>query len=173
MKTKITMLVLMIGLGLSNANSQDVPEALSSIFRLEGNWQGPATLVLDGNTYNFTYHANFVRSAENTSLYMEESFTHADLGTLKGYNLIGYNVRDERIHWFSVDNFGTTHDHIGYWKSADHFYMETTEKHAGKKFEEMIDIVFIDNDHVSIHFVAKLANVVFEDITVSFIRQSN
>lgn len=172
MKTKITMLALMIGLGVSNAHSQ-IPEALSNIFRLEGNWQGPATLVLDGNTYNFTYYANFTRNPENSGLYMVESFSHPDLGELKGYNLIGYNSRDERIHWFSVDNFGTTHDHIGYWKSPDHFYIETTEKHGGKKFEELIDITFQGNDQVSIHLVGQLASVVFQDVTVTFTRQPN
>ena len=167
------MLALILGLGLSNANSQDIPEALAGMFRLEGNWQGPATLVLDGNTYNFTYYANFERSPENIGLYMEETFTHADLGTLKGYNLIGYNARDERIHWFSADNFGTTHEHLGYWKTPDHFYMEVTEKNGGKKFEELIDIIFLSNDQVSLHLVGKLANVVFEDATVTFNRQPN
>lgn len=171
MKKTITMIALMIGLGLSNANSQSIPEALNNLFRFEGNWQGPATLVLDGNTYSFTYHANFVRNAEGTGMYMEESFSHPDLGDLKGYNLIGYNARDEKIHWFSVDNFGTTHDHLGYWVSPDHFFMGVTEKHDGKKFEELIDIVFVSSNQVSLHLVAKLANVVFEDVTVTFTRQ--
>jgi len=104
---------------------------------------------------------------------MEESFSSPDLGELKGYNLIGYNSRDEKIHWFSVDNFGTTHEHLGYWISDNHFFMGVTEKKEGKKFEELIDFIFVDNDHLAFHLVGKIANTIFEDVTGTFERQPN
>jgi len=152
----------------SIANAQNPPEPLASLFRMEGSWEGNANLVLDGNTFSFPYHFQFFRSPENSGLYMEETFTHPDLGTLKGYNLIGYNARDEKIHWFSVDNFGTTHDHVGYWKSPDHFYMEATEKHEGKKFEEQINIVFLDDGRITLTLVAKTGNAVVEELAGEF-----
>jgi len=116
---------------------------------------------------------NFTKNAEGSGMYMEENFSLPGLGDLKGYNLIGFNARDEKIHWFTVDNFGTTHEHIGYWVTDDHFFMSVTEKHDGKKFEELIDLVFIDNDHVSIHMIGKLANTTFQELTGTFERMPN
>lgn len=144
---------------------------LENLFRLEGNWAGEATLILEGNTFTFTYYADFKKNDEGSGMYMEEWFSHPDLGSLKGYNLIGYNARDQKIHWFSVDNFGTTHDHLGYWKTPDHFYMEATEKHGGKKFEEKIDIIFKNNDEITLHLIATIGGQLFEDVVVIFHRQ--
>ena len=173
MKNQFVLVVLLAGLGFSNSNAQSVPEALNKLFRFEGNWMAPTTMVLDGNTYNFNYYASFSKSAESSGMYMEESFSSPELGDLKGYNMIGFNSRDGKIHWFTVDNFGTTHEHLGYWITDDHFFMSVIEKHDGKKFEELIDMTFIDNDHVSFHLIAKLANTVFEEVSGTFERQPN
>jgi len=173
MKKKIALIVLLAGLGFSNANSQSVPDALTKLFRLEGNWKAPATMVLDGNTFSFDYYASFSKNAESTGMYMEEHFSSPDLGDLMGYNLMGFNSRDEKIHWFSVDNFGTTHEHLGYWITDDHFIMTVTEKQGGKKFDETVELTIIDNDHVSFHLVGKIANAVFEDVSGTFERLPN
>lgn len=170
MRKKLTLSLLILITGLSNSLTAQTP--LENLFRLEGRWEGEATLILDGNTFNFTYYADFKKNDEGSGMYMEEWFSHADLGSLKGYNLIGYNARDEKIHWFSVDNFGTTHDHLGYWRTNDHFYMEATEKHQGKKFEEKIDIVFINENEISLHLVATIGGKLFEDAFVVFHRQT-
>ena len=170
MRKKLTLSLLILITGLSDSLTAQTP--LENLFRLEGRWEGEATLILDGNTFNFTYYADFKKNDESSGMYMEEWFSHPDLGSLKGYNLIGYNARDEKIHWFSVDNFGTTHDHLGYWKTNDHFYMEATEKHQGKKFEEKIDIVFINENEISLHLVATIGGKLFEDAFVVFHRQT-
>ena len=168
-KFKNWLVSLLTGLSFISATAQT---PLENLFRLEGNWSGEATLILDGNTFNFIYYADFKKNDEGSGMYMEEWFSHPDLGSLKGYNLIGYNARDEKIHWFSVDNFGTCHDHLGFWKTNDHFYMETTEKHQGKKFEEKIDIVFINENEISLHLVATIGGKLFEDVVVVFKRQT-
>ena len=167
-KLKLGLMILITG--VSQSLTAQTP--LENLFRFEGNWAGEATLIFEGNAFIFTYYASFEKNQENSGMYMEEWFSHPDLGSLKGYNLIGYNVRDERIHWFSVDNFGTCHDHLGYWKTNDHFYMEATEKHQGKKFEEKIDIVFINENEVSLHLVVTIAGKLFQDVVVVFHRQT-
>lgn len=160
-----------MGLSFVTVTAQ-TPTPLENLFRLEGNWEGEATLILDGNSFNFTYYADFKKNDEGSGMYMEEWFSHPDLGSLKGYNLIGYNSRDEKIHWFSVDNFGTCHEHLGLWITNDHFYMEVTEKHQGKKFEEKIDLIFINENEVSFHLVATIGGKLFEDAFVVFHRQT-
>ena len=171
-KFKHSLMILITGLSLITTNAQ-TPPALETLFRLEGNWAGEATLIYGGNTFTFTYHADFKKNDESSGMYMEEWFSHPDLGTLKGYNLIGYNSRDEKIHWFSVDNFGTCHDHFGYWKTNDHFYMETTEKHGGKKFEEKIDMIFQGENDLLLHLIATVGGQLFQDVTVIFHRQTS
>jgi hypothetical protein len=170
-KLKLSLAAIIAAFSISTATAQ-TPPALDSLFRLEGEWQGPTTLNLEGNVFNFTYYFKFQKTAENSGMLMEEWFSHPELGSLKGYNLIGYNARDQRIHWFSVDNFGTCHDHPGYWKSANHLYMEATEKKEGKKFEEKIDIIFLNPTQVSIHLVATLANQVIQDMSGVFTKQN-
>lgn len=170
-KIKNSLMILITGLSFITTTAQN-PPALENLFRLEGKWAGEATLIYGGNTFTFTYYADFKKNDESSGMYMEEWFSHPDLGSLKGYNLIGYNTRDEKIHWFSVDNFGTCHDHFGYWKTNDHFYMETTEKHSGKKFEERIDFIFQGEDEVLLHLIATVGGQLFQDVTVIFHRQT-
>jgi len=170
-KFKHSLVILITGLSFITTTAQ-TPTALDNLFRFDGSWAGEATLILEGNTFNFTYYADFKKNNESSGMYMEEWFSHPDLGSLKGYNLIGYNARDEKIHWFSVDNFGTCHEHLGYWKTNDHFYMETTEKHKGKKFEEKIDIIFKSNDELLFHLIATIGGQLYEDATVIFHRQN-
>lgn len=172
LKTSLIALVMSVSFLTLTAQTTTV-SPLENLFRLEGSWAGEATLIYDGNTFNFMYYADFKKNDESSGMYMEEWFSHPDLGSLKGYNLIGYNSRDEKIHWFSVDNFGTCHDHPGYWKTADHFQMVAIEKHGGKKLEETIDIIFINENELSLKLVATLGGQVFQEVTVSFHRQNN
>lgn len=155
---------------MNRVNAQETPQALSNLMRLEGHWEGQATLVLEGKTYTFPYHADFKKTAEGSGLLMEEWFNSAELGKLTGTNLIGYNANDGKIHWFSVDNFGTTHDHTGTWKGREHFYMETTETMQKKKYVEKINMIFKGNDTLELSLVATLGGKEYEKVSVTFQR---
>jgi len=171
-KFKSSLIALVIGVSYFTTTAQTTTlSPLENLFRLEGSWAGEATLILEGNSFNFIYYADFKKNDEGTGMSMEEWFTHPDLGSLKGYNLIGFNARDQKIHWFSVDNFGTCHDHLGYWKTPDHFYMEATEKHGGKKFEEKIDIIYKNENEITLHLIATIGGQLFQDAMVIFHRQ--
>jgi len=171
-KFKSSLIVLVIGVSYFTTTAQTTTlSPLENLFRLEGSWAGEATLILEGNSFNFIYYADFKKNDEGTGMSMEEWFSHPDLGSLKGYNLIGFNARDQKIHWFSVDNFGTCHDHLGYWKTPDHFYMEATEKHGGKKFEEKIDIIYKNENEITLHLIATIGGQLIQDAMVIFHRQ--
>jgi len=166
----ISLFCVLANFGYTQNPSTPVPKALSDILRLEGSWQGEATMTLEGKTYTFTYYADFRKTADGSGLTMNEWFTHPDLGTLKGSNLIGYNANDQMIHWFSVDNFGTAHDHLGKWTSADHFTMQANEVQQGKKLNEKIDMVFTGNNQLELVLVARLNDEVFQKANVTFHR---
>ena len=77
---KNCLATLIIGLSFVSATAQTTTVSpLENLFRLDGNWAGEATLILDGSTFNFTYYANFKKNDESSGMYMEEWFSHPDL----------------------------------------------------------------------------------------------
>ena len=167
---KTILAAVLLLFALNRANAQEVPQALSDLMRLEGHWEGQATLILEGKTYTFPYHTDFKKTADGSGLLMEEWFSSEELGKLMGTNLIGYNANGAKIHWFSVDNFGTTHDHTGTWKSREYFYMETTEMMQKKKYKEKIDLIFKGNDTLELSLSATLDGKEYEKVSVVFQR---
>lgn len=164
--------VLIVAYAQSGPTSQPkVPDAWSNILRMNGYWEGPATLTLGNKTYQLDYHADFNITAEGNGLYMDEWFTDPELGHMKGANLIGYNPNDELIHWLSVDNMGTAHEHLGSWKTHDHFYMENQGMQDGKKYVEKIDCNFIGTNQLKIELVASLDGKVIEELKGNFKRK--
>jgi hypothetical protein len=132
------------------------PPALEKMMRFVGSWDAQATLVLDGALHHVPYHADFQEIADGSGLYGTESFTDADLGTLLGSNLVGFDPFDGKIHWYSVDNMGTTHEHHGDWESADHFHMEHHGLREGKPFAEIVDMTFKGPDELDFRLTATL-----------------
>jgi len=149
---------------------EDAHDPMADFARLEGRWEGKATLVLEGNTFTFTYYAEFKKTSDGKGMLMEESFNSPELGALHGTNLIGYNANDGKIHWFSVDNFGTTHDHSGTWKNRDHFSMSTRETVNNMAYVEEIDLKFTGEDSMELSLLATMDGKEYETIAASFKR---
>jgi hypothetical protein len=168
----ITALSIILASGNAIAQPPAASPALSSILDWEGTWSGPATLSAEGKTYTFDYSATFRSTAEGHGLTMDESFSHPELGHMMGANLIGYNANDGSIHWFSVDNMGTTHDHIGTWKSPGHFFMQASERQHNRKFVEKIDLTIKDRDHMDFRLAATLDGKTVTVIAASFSRKT-
>jgi len=170
--TGLTAIVISLSCAVQHVQAQNpqVADALSKILALQGKWEGPATLVLNGETFHFPYKFNFKKTAGGNGLYMDETFTHPAIGTVLGANLIGYNANDEKIHWLSVDNLGTCHEHLGTWLDSDHFYMEAHETIGGQVFLEKIDIIMNGNNKMEITLEALLDGQTFETLTGTFQR---
>jgi hypothetical protein len=156
----------------NNAQAQPPAPAqpLADLMKWEGKWAGEAVLKMEGKTYTVHYTVDFEKTADGSGIQMMEGFSHPELGTLVGQNLIGYNNNDGKIHWFSVDNFGTSHEHLGMWKAANHFYMEARENQKGKKFVERIDANVPDAGTLMFRLVGLLDGKVFEEVTCTFHR---
>ncbi len=167
-QTILAAVLLLFAINMVNA--QETPQALSDLMKLEGHWEGQATLDLKGKTYTFPYYADFKKTADGSGLLMEEWFNSEELGKLMGTNLIGYNANDGKIHWYTIDNFGTTHDHVGKWKSPEHFYMETSEMMQKEKYVEKIDMIFKGNNTLALSIVATLGGSEYEKVRVTFQR---
>lgn len=170
MKNIILICALIIPI-LAKAEGETPKPLKQMIERFEGKWEGDAVLTVEGSTFQFPYHTDFKKAADGAGLMADEWFTHKDLGSLKALNVIGYNANDGKIHWFTVDNFGTTHDHLGQWKSDDHFTMEANEKKAGKKYREVISMKFKDKNTVVVELTGTLAGKVTEKLSLTMKRK--
>ena len=157
---KITIIATIISIIATNSNAQDnkivVPAPIQNLMKFLGRWDADATFIIEGKTYKVVHSLNGKKTADGNGLSIDESFTHPELGSLKGANLVGFNPYDSKIHWFSVDNMGTTHEHIGEWLTPDHLYIEHNGIRDGKNFVEKIDLTFKGKDQMDLKLVATL-----------------
>lgn len=172
---KFSLLAIVTSLVLNTALAQEHPaqmaDALSNILRMEGYWEGPATLNTEGKTYKVTMYVDFRKTDDGRGLTLYQWWADPELGTYKGTSLVGYSTNDEKVHWLTVDNFGTAHEHLGTWISADHFFMQANETIQQKKFIEEVDLVFKDNNTLELNEVGTLNGEVIENIKATFHRK--
>lgn len=171
--SKITLGATLLILTLNGGRAQEMPQALKNTMRFEGSWQGEATYTTEGKTYNFPYYFDFKKAADGKGLYADEWFDSPELGHLQAADLLGYNANDGKIHIFTVDNFGTTHDHLCTWKGADHFYMEANETIEHKRYVEKIDVIFQGNDAFTLSLIASLDGKETERLSATFARKGS
>jgi hypothetical protein len=75
---------------------------------------------------------------------------------MQGGNLVGYNPYDSKIHWFSVDNMETAHEHTGEWLTPDHLSLEYDGMMDGKKYVEKLDFTFTSATELDFKLVGTL-----------------
>lgn len=172
--SKRTMLTLALGaLAAVPARAEEEkgpPPALERLMRLEGHWVGEAQAVIEGKSYALAYHADFRRTKDGSGLQMTEWFDSAELGAFRGENLIGYDPFTKKIRWFSVDNMGTTHEHVGDWTSATRFAMEHRGTREGKKYVEKLSMD-LRGEGLAVHIVGTLGGKKAEELTGTFRRE--
>ena len=174
--TLIALLALILGYipAASTADPQsDTPEILKTAMKLEGRWQANARLSLGDQNHSFVYTLHFRKTAAGNALSMDEHAEVQGVGELFGSNLIGFDPYESRLHWFSVDNFGTTHDHVGQLVGPGHLRLTHESQREGKPFREQIDFVWRAADEINARLVATLGGQVVETLEGKFIRVGN
>jgi hypothetical protein len=141
---------------MAQEKKAELPASLKGLMAFVGKWKSDATMSMDGKSYKVVYYIDFKKVAGGNGLYATEWFDSKELGSLKGSDLVGYDPYDRKIHWYTVDNMGTTHEHLGDWQSPDHFYMEHDGMRDGKKYVEKIDLVLKGKNEVGFKLVATL-----------------
>lgn len=154
----------------SSANS-NAPVAVKNLMKFNGRWVGNVTIVTEGKTHKVEYRLIGRSTAGGYGLYLDESFRDSLLGDMKASNLVGYDPNDEKIHWYSVDNHGSTHDHTGSWKSPDSLFMEHNGVRKGKSYQEKISVIFKGREEVQLSLVATLDGKESQKISGVFQRE--
>lgn len=174
MKT-INCLLLFLALGiyypLSAQNGTDFPESWKTMLKLEGLWTGPCTMILPNKSYQIKYSFHFKSILDGTGMQMDENFQHAELGYFQGTNLIGYDPYEKLIHWFSVDNMGTTHDHLIRWISVNRIEVEHKSIQNGKKYTEHGFLQFNNDQTIEVHLIAKSDNKIVQELNGTLLKQ--
>lgn len=165
-----TVIVLVLQTGFSFAQSINPMQAFLD---LKGRWEGRIDLNLGGTEFNVTYLLDFEKESDNNAVVMYEKCTIPGVGTLNGVNLIGYDPYDGKYHWYSVDNFGTTHEHIGSFTDETHFYMEHQSVRETGVFLERIWIDWISANSIKLKLIASTNGVVEQTAEGIFRRRGN
>jgi hypothetical protein len=165
------LVAILFALLATQTDAQSKSNPFEPMRRFLGYWDGPADFTMGEKSYHVTYCSEFRPTADGSGMYMDEWFTHPELGSMKGGNLIGYNPNDGHIHWMSVDNMGTAHTHLGDWKSPDHFFMSATETVDGRQSVEDIDCVFTSADEMNFHIVTTVDGKVTQEGKATFHRK--
>lgn len=148
------------------------PEILKKVLALEGEWAAKMSGQLVDSSYTFDYYMNFRKAAGGHTLTMEEIADIPGVGTLQGGNLIGYDVLDGKLHWLTVDNLSTTHDHIAELLEKDHLRLVHESKRNEKPFREEIDFQWKSNNEVWMKLTGMLDGRVEELLEGRFLRTS-
>lgn len=145
---------------------------LKMLLQLKGSWEAKTAVIKMGNKENtFPYYADFKTTADNNGLLMIEWATIPGVGKLNGANLIGVNPYDGKVHWFSVDNLGTAHEHIGAFSDAKHFSMVHKGMQDNKEYLETITMEIISQDEMKLNITAMLDGKEIETISATFQRK--
>jgi hypothetical protein len=162
MKTilKLALMAFILGLAGNTSYAQEMkaetPDAIKNLMKFLGDWQSKVALTMEGKTHDVDYMVSCTKTADGNGIFADEKVTSPEMGTLKGANLAGYDTYDKKIKWFSVDNMGTTHEHVGEWKSPDHLFIQFTGLRDGKKYIENIDFHFMGTDEIHFMLAATL-----------------
>jgi hypothetical protein len=178
MKTKLifTAFAICFSLVATVLSAQDgdrkIDPGILNFSRCIGTWHSDFNSTMDGKATVVDYTVTFSSIASGNGIYMEERATSPEMGTYTCGNLIGYDPYGKRLHWFSVDNMGSTHDHSVVWKSPDHFVMSHSSMRNGKKYTEDLDGIIKSDRAMDLTFVAKLDGKVTEKGQGTFERVS-
>jgi hypothetical protein len=175
-KTKTTWLSVLIILFTFSGNAQEqapkIDQSITKFSKYMGAWHANANLTSEGKTYVIDYTVTIRPIGDGHGVSMEEVAKSKEVGDYYCTNLVGYDPFAKKLHWYSVDNTGTAHDHFCFWKSPDHFALSHNSVRDGKKYNESIDMVFKGENSMKVNFTVKLDGVVTQKSEGTFERIS-
>jgi len=143
----ITILGLMpVTMVLAQASAPSMPEAVVNLSRFNGNCEDNMTSIMGDKSYQVDYKVKCIPVASGNGAYWEENATQTSMGDWHASDLFGYDRTDGKLHCYSVDNMGSTHDRIADWKSPDHLVLVYNGLENGKQVSEQLDFNLKDDD---------------------------
>jgi len=169
MKNKM-LWIMVTGMVISSpVFTQEAPQQLSNMMKFVGKWKSTDVLLTAGDqTFSGTYTFDCSAVNMNTGILAHEKFVSEEMGTMVAENLMGFDPNLKQMHLYTIDNFGTTHDHIGYWVDDKHLFLQYQGVVDGKVYLEQIDIRFKDANTMALNSTAMLNGEIFQKATGTF-----
>ena len=89
---------------------------------------------------------------------------------MQAEDLIGFDPNLQQVHMYTIDNMGTTHDHVGYWIDDHHMFVEYQGVMEGKIYLEQLDFVFKDAGTMNFKLTAMLNGEVIQKAQMTFVK---
>ena len=171
MRTR-SFLLLLLGIIFTAASlAQDQPAAQKNIMQFTGSWKlDEAKFMSGGQTVTGVYTFNCSSVCDNTGILAHEKFITKEMGTLNGENLFGYDPNTGQVHLYSIDNWGTAHDHYGYWLDNSHLFVQYQGVVEGKMYVEQIDFKFLSPNEMKVDLVGMLNGEVNSKFSGTFLK---
>jgi len=142
--------LMFTGHSYAQTNNSNNTEQLKYLLALHGNWESPVTITMGGKQLKATYYADFSKTADDNGIILKERVDIPGVGKSIATDLAGVDPYDGKVHWYTVDNMGTTHEHIGYWSDPQHFSMTHNGIRDGKPYMEVITIEVKNKDELAV-----------------------
>jgi hypothetical protein len=166
---KKAILLIAVVIPFFTTLAQDMPEEQKNLMQFVGNWKlNDAKFTMGEETVTGVYTLDCSAVNDNTGIIAHEKFVTKDMGTLKGENLLGLDPYTGLIHLYSIDNFGTAHDHYGYWIDKNHLYVQYQGVVEGKMYVEQIDMKFSSPDKLELNLTGMLNGEVYSGLSGTF-----
>jgi hypothetical protein len=158
MKKVIVLLILLVTLcGFNGVRSQNkpmpTPDILQKIMNWEGDWQANLTMKMGDQTSTSMDYISFSKASDGSGVSAKEWMDSPKGGKVYVTHLVGYDMGEKRLHWFSVDNMGGCGDAIGTMIGENHIRLSGSGKQDGKPMKSTVDLVLKDNNTVEFNMV--------------------
>jgi hypothetical protein len=88
-----------------------IPEEAKRLQSMIGTWRAEGTLAARGRLFTVHGIARFSTAASGRGLLILNTLQIEGLGEYEEAAIIGFNVDDQRIHFFSLTNTSSANDH--------------------------------------------------------------
>ena len=159
MKKTILLFVFIISIvGFKEVRSQDhkpmaPPDILQKIINWEGDWQADLTMKMGDKTSKSVDYISFSKASDGMGVSAKEWMDNPQGGKVYITHLVGYNMEDKKLHWFSVDNMGGCGEALGTMTGGNHIHLAGTGKMDGKPMKQTVDLTIKDNNTVEFNMV--------------------
>jgi len=178
MKKIILAVALLISIsGLNELRSQTKPmakpEILQKIMSWKGDWEANITSKMGDKVTNFVYHINWSVASDGNAVLGKEWMDVPGMGKMSATHLVGYNMDDNRVHWFTVDNMGGSMDQMTEMTGDNKMRISYSGKRGGKSTQTTADLVLKNNNTVEFNLVAMTDGKTDRTMMGTFMRKSS
>ena len=173
-KAAFMMLALFSMFLVRSAMAQDMsaekPEIVKRVMTMVGNWQANMTQTMGNQSTQVTDKINFQSTAGDHGLLGMETMETPNHKQYFATHLVGWDPMTKQLHWYIVDNMGTTNDSQGELVDPNHVRLTNTSNMEGKTSKTEVNLVWQNDDWIKFNLVQTVNGAVKESMQGDFKR---